>query len=253
MIGAHCCYDLVIPCSLERLPFMKVRMTLSTSTYYWVCLAPFHAANKTVVCRKIRNNHIMPSYTFPDDIRISDNAKDVITALLVNDPGTKYSYCLHAFQTHNKPHWFAWIEKRPTIKQLLSFSFFTQDFLPAAIPVCALERPPTELDYSSNATASNSAASPDNAAAALQRATQREDVYGRKPQPPLENLELLSGTLSLAHELMHVIMIFNLPLGLERLPDPRQMLKFGQSSRSNWNLSNVPGMTAEDSERHAKR
>ncbi|GAB5588554.1 Cell cycle serine/threonine-protein kinase cdc5/MSD2 [Umbelopsis nana] len=169
---------------------------------------PFHETSHDAIYQKIRNNHIMPSYTFPDDIRISDNAKDVITALLVNDP-----------------------EKRPTIKQLLSFSFFTQDFLPAAIPVCALERPPTELDYSSNATASKSAASPDNAAAALQRATQREDVYDRKPQLPLENLELLS----------------------ERLPDPRQMLKSGQSSRSNWNLSNVPGMIAEDSERHAKR
>jgi hypothetical protein len=29
----------------------------------------------------------MPSYTFPDNMRISDNAKDVITSLLVNDPG----------------------------------------------------------------------------------------------------------------------------------------------------------------------
>lgn len=30
----------------------------------------------------------MPSYTFPEDIRISDNAKEVISSLLVNDPGT---------------------------------------------------------------------------------------------------------------------------------------------------------------------
>jgi hypothetical protein len=88
-------------------------------------------------------------------------------------------------------------EKRPSIKKLLSFPFFKEDFLPAAIPVCALKRPPTELDYARNANASKAVTSPDNAAAALQRASQRDEIYARKPQAPLENLELLSGTSSL--------------------------------------------------------
>ena len=208
--------------------------------------------------RKIRNNHIMPSYTFPDNMRISDNAKDVITSLLVNDPGKQpshiplRSYFIRGCFGMNDLKCCSSIEKRPTIKQLLAFPFFRQDFLPAAIPVCALQRPPTELDYSNNTTASKSVASPDNAAAALQRATERDGIYSRKSQTPLENLELLSGTPSISSCLKGVLVIYMLLL-LERLPDPRQMFRSTQSSRSNWNLSNVPGTTIADSERHNKR
>jgi hypothetical protein len=36
----------------------------------------------------------MPSYTFPEDIRLSDNAKDVISSLLVNDPGMSALQCI---------------------------------------------------------------------------------------------------------------------------------------------------------------
>ncbi|KAI8577081.1 hypothetical protein K450DRAFT_253565 [Umbelopsis ramanniana AG] len=169
---------------------------------------PFHESSHDAIYQKIRNNQIMQAYTFPDNIKLSDNAKDVITSLLVNDP-----------------------EKRPTIKQLLEFPFFRQDFLPAAIPVCALQRAPTELDYSRNQAASNFLASPDNAAAALERAKQQSDIYAHKSQTPLENLELLS----------------------ERLPDPREMMKSKQPSRSSWNISGVPGAILDDTERHTKR
>ncbi|KAJ2962684.1 hypothetical protein NQZ79_g2275 [Umbelopsis isabellina] len=165
---------------------------------------PFHESSHDAI---YQNNRIMPSYTFPEDIRISDNAKEVISSLLVNDP-----------------------EKRPSIKKLLSFPFFKEDFLPAVIPICALKRPPTELDFARYANASKAVTSPDNAAAALQRASQRDEIYARKPRAPLENLELLS----------------------ERLTDPRQMLRT-QSSRSNWNISNVPGSTFSEAERHSKR
>ncbi|KAH8550381.1 kinase-like domain-containing protein [Umbelopsis sp. PMI_123] len=130
---------------------------------------PFHESSHDAIYQKIRNNQIMQAYTFPDNVKISDNAKDVITSLLVNDP-----------------------DKRPTIKQLLEFPFFHQDYLPAAIPVCALERAPTELDYSRNKATSKSVTSPDNAAAALRRAKQQNDIYAHKSQTPLENLELLS-------------------------------------------------------------
>jgi hypothetical protein len=56
-----------------------------------------------------------------------------------------------------------------------------------------LERAPTELDYSRNKATSKSVTSPDNAAAALRRAKQQNDIYAHKSQTPLENLELLSG------------------------------------------------------------
>ncbi|CAO3661870.1 unnamed protein product [Umbelopsis ramanniana] len=169
---------------------------------------PFHESSHDAIYQKIRNNQIMQAYTFPDNIKISDSAKDVITSLLVNDP-----------------------DKRPTIKQLLEFPFFRQDFLPAAIPVCALTRTPTELDFSRNQATSNSVASPDNAAAALQRAKQQNDIYAHKSQTPLENLELLS----------------------ERLPDPREMMKSKQPPRGSWNISGVPGTNLDDTERHTKR
>lgn len=142
----------------------------------------------------------MQAYTFPENIKISDSAKDVITSLLVNDPGTllrfKLTWCYNGWQKNkivtiiDTP---LLADKRPTIKQLLEFPFFRQDFLPAAIPVCALTRAPTELDFSRNQATSNSVTSPDNAAAALQRAKQQNDIYAHKSQTPLENLELLSG------------------------------------------------------------
>ncbi|KAG2183842.1 hypothetical protein INT44_008853 [Umbelopsis vinacea] len=150
---------------------------------------PFHESSHDAIYQKIRNNQIMQAYTFPDNIKISDHAKDVITSLLVNDPGT----------------WNSTIQVR---------------FMA-----------PTEVDFSRNQAMSNSVASPDNAAAALERAKQQNDIYALKSQTPLENLELLS----------------------ERLPDPREMMKSKQPTRSSWNISGVPGTTLDDTERHTKR
>jgi hypothetical protein len=145
-------------------------------------------------------------------------------------------------------------DKRPTIKQLLEFPFFQQDFLPAAIPVCALERIPTELDFSRNQATSNSLTSPDNAAAALQRAKQQNDIYAHKSQTPLESLELLSGTFSRSSKGADDASNANIDFSIiERLPDPREMMKPKQPSRSSWNISGVPGTTLDDTERHTKR
>lgn len=72
------------------------------------------------------------------------------------------------------------------------------------------------MDFARYAGASKAVTSPDNAAAALQRASQRDEIYARKPQAPLENLELLSGTGTCFLNLTYIRLVLNDPF---RAPD----------------------------------
>ncbi|KAI9310145.1 kinase-like domain-containing protein [Dichotomocladium elegans] len=84
---------------------------------------PFQQKDVKHIYKKIRENSDVPSYEFPSDIYVSNNAKDLIGRILVNKP-----------------------ELRPSVPETLRHPFFQEGLLPCAIPVIALTRQPTERE-----------------------------------------------------------------------------------------------------------
>lgn len=77
---------------------------------------PFGTTEVKTTYRKIKQN----SYEFPDSIKISQNAKDLIKRILNPDPN-----------------------KRPTLEQILADDFFTSDIgIPEQLPTSCLALPP---------------------------------------------------------------------------------------------------------------
>lgn len=51
-----------------------------------------HRLNNICYVRKIRENSQAPSYRFPENVDISEEAKDLISKLLVNKPGNCFPF-----------------------------------------------------------------------------------------------------------------------------------------------------------------
>ena len=77
---------------------------------------PFETNDVKLTYRRIKMN----AYSFPDQVPISKEARDIITDILINDP-----------------------KARPSLDDLLSHPFFTKNPLPKLLPASTLAVPPS--------------------------------------------------------------------------------------------------------------
>ncbi|CAO3622999.1 unnamed protein product [Cunninghamella blakesleeana] len=84
---------------------------------------PFQMNVYNNIYQKIRDNGRMPSYSFPSNIHISAEAKDLISKIIVNDP-----------------------DVRLTIPEIIKHPFLQHPDLPSRIPHFAMKTEPTLLD-----------------------------------------------------------------------------------------------------------
>ena len=80
---------------------------------------PFNAKDKRTIHEKIKNL----DYSFPETIKISKEAKDLISKILVTEPN-----------------------KRLSLEQILNHDFFKQSSIPNFLPSSTLENPPSLND-----------------------------------------------------------------------------------------------------------
>ena len=80
---------------------------------------PFEDKDDQLIIKKIKLN----SYSFPNNVIISENAKNLISKILILDP-----------------------KKRPSLDQILIHDFFTQEPIPKLLPTSTLIHPPN-LSY----------------------------------------------------------------------------------------------------------
>ena len=80
---------------------------------------PFEDKDDQLIIKKIKLN----SYSFPNNVIISENAKNLISKILILDP-----------------------KKRPSIDQIIIHDFFTQEPIPKLLPTSTLIHPPN-LSY----------------------------------------------------------------------------------------------------------
>ncbi|ORZ23114.1 kinase-like domain-containing protein [Absidia repens] len=96
---------------------------------------PFQMKSYNSIYQKIRDNSNRPSYSYPQNITLSNEAKDLIAKLLVNDPGQRLSISnilQHPFIQHsNLPKYIplSALQGRPTLQYLPTSSYDSQSSL----------------------------------------------------------------------------------------------------------------------------
>ncbi|KAG2217561.1 hypothetical protein INT45_006728, partial [Circinella minor] len=134
---------------------------------------PFQQSEVKYIYKRIRANEEKPSYKLP--AHLGDNAKDLITKLLVNEPSQRLS-----------------------VPEVLSHDFFQKGFLPSKIPVTALHRIPSDEELYTTSPPTNIMRSPGRAGEALRDAIDANRSY--VDRRPLGELKIMEGMYNNSNE-----------------------------------------------------